>query len=400
MNNVASYVLLTDAAPLRRGGNGCQVLGRDWLDAMGDQVRLIVTHRMLYGPERARIEEGQPAPVRYYFNGAGLKLSRFPLARRCVEWLVFLLVLPGLAAAVRRSTAQRIFALSANAPGFLLFAALLSWATRLPLDLFLVDDYEEGTRRSRQHYLLPAVRFFEKRFLRRMDRVFVISRGFGDHLQAKYGQRAHWLPVLVNGTVPAWRSFQPGTPDVRDLVFVGSVNFLYEDGLVDFYQAVAAWNQRSPAYRLRLKLITRQRPGGLLRRLPSTEHLELVLDADDQTKALHVRNAWAITLPYSFATEEKVFVTTSFSYKFTDAITAGRPIVVYGPSYGSIPRYFREEGLPLQANSPTELEGVLRGIEAADRPETLALYADLLRRNHSREAIRRVLAESPSTINP
>ena len=391
------YVLLTDAAPLRHGGNGCQVLGRDWLDAMGGQARLIVTHRMLYGQERERIEEGQPAPVKYYFNGGGLKLARLPLARRCVEWLMFLWVLPGLVAAVRRAGAQRIFGLSANAPGFLFFAAMLAGTCRLPLDLFLVDDYEEGTRRSRQHYLIPAVRFFEKRFLRRADRVFVISRGYRDHLQAKYGQGTHWLPVLVNEPVPAWQPFRPTTPDVRDLVFVGSVNFLYEDGLVDFYHAVAAWNRESSAYQLRLKVITRRRPEGLIRRLPSTDHLELVLDADDQTKARHVRNAWAITLPYSFAPREKVFVTTSFSYKFTDAITGGRPIVVYGPAYASLPRYFREEGLPLQANSPGELSAVLPEIAAADRPETLALYADLLQRNHSRAALQRLLAEAPST---
>ena len=397
MDHRASYVLLTDAAPLRRGGNGCQVLGRDWLDAMGDQTRLIVTHRMLYGSERAQIEAGQPAPVKYYFNGGGLKLARLPLLRRCLEWLMFLWVLPGLVSAVRRAGAQRIFGLSANAPGFLFFAALLAWACRLPLDLYLVDDYEEGTRRSRQSYLVPVVRFFEKRFLRRADRVFVISRGYQDHLRSKYGQRAHWLPVLVNESTPAWQPFQPTTPDTRDLVFVGSVNFLYEDGLVDIYHAVAAWNRQSPAYRLRLKVITRHRPEALIRRLPSTDHLALVLDADDLTKVHHVRSAWAITLPYSFASQEKVFVTTSFSYKFTDAITGGRPVVVYGPPYASLPRYFREEGLPLQASSPAGFSAVLHEIAAADHPETLARYADLLQRNHSQGAIRHLLATAPST---
>ena len=260
-----------------------------------------------------------------------------------------------------------------------------------------MDDYEETVRHGQQAYLAPAVRYFEPCFLRHADRVFAISPGFVDHLWTKYGQRAHWLPVLGISSPPAWQPFQPGNPDKRSLVFVGSVNFLYEATLADLYQAITTWNQGTPAYRLRLKIVTRHRPEALLSRLPSSVDLDLVIDADDAAKARHVRDAWAIFLPYSFAPEEKVFVATSFSYKFTDAITAGRPILVYGPADASLPRYFREENLPLLANSAAELKSALAQIESSDRPETLARYADLLARNHSPQALQQVLANAPST---
>ncbi len=392
-----SYVFLSDAPPLQVGGTGCQVLARDWLQAMGNQTRLIVTHRTLFGSDRARIEQDQTVPMRYYYNLGVFRLGRLPLLRRCLEWLAFLLVLPGLARAARRSGAQRIFALSGSAPGFLFFAVGLACASGLPLDIYLVDDYEETVRHGPQASLAPAVRYFEPRFLRRADRVFAISPGYVDHLWTKYGQRAHWLPVLGMIPPPAWQPFRPGNPDERSLVFVGSINFLYEASLVELYQAITKWNEDGPAFRLRLKLITRHRPDALLRRLPSTADLDLVIDADDATKTRHVRDAWAIFLPYSFAPDEKVFVTTSFSYKFTDAIAAGRPILVYGPAYASLPRYFREENLPLQANSADELPSALAQIGSCDGPETLASYADLLARNHSPQALQQVLSNSPST---
>ncbi len=392
-----SYVFLSDAPPLRAGGTGCQVLARDWLQVMGDQTRLIVTHRTLFGSDRAQIEQGQPAPVRYYYNFGVLRLGRLPLLRRCLEWLAFLLALPRLARAARRSGASRIFALSGGAPGFLLFAWGLAAASGLPLDLYLVDDYEEFTRHGSQAYLAPAVRYFERRFLRRADRVFAISPGYVDHLWTKYGQRAHWLPVLAQGGVARWQPFRADTPDERCLVFVGSISFLYEESLVDLYQAVAAWNQQDRAFRLRLKLITRYRPESLLRRLGSTADLDLVLDATDAAKVRHVTGAWALVLPYSFAPQDEVFVTTSFSYKFTDAITAGRPIIVYGPPYASLPRYFREENLPLQADSAAALPDSLARIASVDRPETSALYAALIERHHSPQVLRRVLAEAGST---
>ena len=391
------YVLLTDAATLRKGGSGCQVLACDWLTAMGDQTRLIVTHRALFGSDRAEIERGQTLPFRYYYNLGAWRLGRLPLLRRCLEWLVFLLVLPGLARAVRRSGAQRIFALSGAAPGFLFFAAMLARAARLPFDLFLVDDYEEFVRQGSQAYLAPAVRFFERRFLRRADRVFAISPGYVDHLRTKYGQRAYWLPVLVADGIAPWQSFRPASPDERALVFVGSVNLLYEQGLADLYDAIREWNNQPHPYRLRLKLLTRHRPESLLRRLPSTDDLDLVLDADDEAKTHHLRTAWAVFLPYSFAPEARFLVATSFSYKSTDAFAAGRPILVYGPPYASLPRYFREENLPLTAHSPSELRSALDQIDACDNLQTAARYAELVERHHSPQALRRVLETSPST---
>lgn len=398
MKDDQSYVLLTDAAPLREGGSGCQVLGRDWLMAMGDRTRLIVTHRTLFGTDRAEIEQGQTLPVRYYYNLGALRLGRLPLLRRCLEWLVFLCVLPGLARAVRASGAKRIFALSGAAPGFLFMVSALARACGLPYDLFLVDDYEEFVRFHGQAYLAPAVRFFERRALARADRVFVISQGYADHLQAKYNQRAHWLPVLAVKDAPAiWRPYRAAALDERPIVFVGSIHFLYQQGLIDLHEAIGNWNRGSHPYRLRLQIVTRREPPELLKALGPNPALDLVLGASDAERDRLSGEAWAIFLPYSFTPEARHFVTTSFSYKFTDAIAAGRPIVVYGPSYGSLPRYFQEEALPLCATSKGELDTALEHIPACDNPATIARYAGLLERNHSPAALRRRLEQSPST---
>ena len=394
---MTTYVLLTDAPPMRHGGHGCHVLSWNWLVAMGPAARLVITHRLHRRLRTADLAADLPVPAVFYPDGCGLPLGRVPAVRVLLDWLLFLLALPRLRRAVRASGAERIFALFGADAAFLLPAVWLARATGLPLDVYLVDDLESSTRTTDRQRWVRVARALERWTLRRAARVFAISPGYVEHLREKYGVMARWLPVVAaEGATAAvvHAGFRSGTPDVRHLVFVGSVNFLYIPGLRDLLRAIAEWNAAPDApFALRLKVLTRHAPQELRDDIDGQNLgcLDVVLNADDDELDRHLRSGWATFLPYSFAAGAEVLVRTSFSSKFTDSLAAGRPILVYGPAEASLPRYFRDSGLPLCATSPTELRAALRAIAAADTPELIARYAEIAERYHSPAALRSVL---------
>jgi hypothetical protein len=53
-----------------------------------------------------------------------------------------------------------------------------------------------------------------------------------------------------------------------------------------------------------------------------------------------VASAQAILIVYSHSAEMETMVRTSFPTKMTEALTAGRPILIYGPVYSSVARFF------------------------------------------------------------
>lgn len=394
--NGPAYVLLTDFPPLREGGAGNQVLAWNWLRAMNgvDDARLVITHLGSRKLRRATVAAAIPVPTAFYPDGDVMRVGRLPRLRKLLDFALFAGSLPHLRRAVRRAGARRIFALCGFDVWFLPMAVLLARVTGLPLEFYVVDDLEASAVMAGRRRWLRGLRRVERWALRRADQVWAISPGYVAHLREKYEQAARWLPVSAPGILPVPVAYRPGETDVRHLVFVGSVHFLYVDALRELHGALTAWNAGAERpFELRLQVLTRRPPRDLLDVLgPAPEFLDVVLDVDGPTRDGYLRAGWATFLPYAFTPgATRTMVQTSFSYKFTDALGAGRPILVYGPADGSIPRYFRAENLPLCATSPAELTAALGEIAREDTPELIARYAELARRHHSPQALRETL---------
>lgn len=395
MSSGHPFLLFTDAPPLREGGYGCNVLSRNLLEDLGELFGLVITRRLDDHVRQADLWQAPGTPVLVFPDAPWFRPRRL---RPWIDLLLFLVSLPRLAAAARRSGCRRIFALFGADPWFLLQVDLLRSATGLPLDVYLVDDLETSSQLSRKKWQARSVRRVEPRVLRRAARVFVISPGYAEHLAHKYAQPARWLPLPARTEGVEHRVYHPGVPDRRAIVFVGSINDLYLDGLCRLYEETSRWN-RFPGrpYELRLRVLTRREPRPLLDRLPHRDFLDLALDLG--TSALHdeLHAAWAVFLPYSFDPALRTAVATSFSHKFTESAVAGRPILVYGPPDASLPRHFRTGGLPLCVTDPDGLRQGLEEIAACDGPGLIARYGELLRTFHSPENLRAILAEPTSS---
>ncbi|HUD46895.1 MAG TPA: glycosyltransferase [Candidatus Baltobacteraceae bacterium] len=393
----AAYVLLTDGPPLNEGGHGCSVLASNWLRAMKARVRLVVTHRLLPQVELSWISEASPAPVVFYPD-----LSRFHWAahfgrlKSLVELGLFWLASRRVAKAIKATSAERMFAFFGGNAWFLLTVKIMARRTGLPLDVYLVDDLEESCRLNGQSFLARFARWLEPRVLRRANRVFVISPGFADHLRAKYGIHALWLPIPFREEKVVYQPFVPRSPDIREIVFFGAVNDLYVGALRDFLGVVTEWNDEGNPSKIKLLIMSYAEPDFVARQLSGMKNWELLYRRSTDECRRIMRDSWAVFLPYSFKESVRVMVGTSFPSRLSECMTSGRPLLVYGPPYATLPRYFLANGLPVCVQSRPELKAAFRTIEQVDSSGLIAKYQAVLNRYHSREAIAGRMAESVS----
>jgi hypothetical protein len=214
--------------------------------------------------------------------------------------------------------------------------------------------------------------------------VFAITEGLGEHLLENYGVSATTLPLAFE------LQPRPLLPAKNQIIYLGSINFLYAEGLRDLFDVVERVSQtRGVELTVRLtvpaELAERE-----LGRLPP-----FVVSSPIETSdglAREIASSLFAFLPYSFDAREKAMVTTSFPSKSMEYLAYARSIVVYGPEYGVATRVFRKMGLPSVVSTPRELEEAVRVHQTA-WPEHSLLYRKYLAAAYSREAARKTLCD-------
>jgi hypothetical protein len=120
------------------------------------------------------------------------------------------------------------------------------------------------------------------------------------------------------------------------------------------------------------------------------------ISTEERKRAME--QCWAVFLPYSFEDSVRVLVSTSFPSRLSECMTAGRPLLVYGPSYATLPSYFVANGLPVCVQSRTELKTAFRELEHVDSAGLIVKYEAALLRYHSKEAIRAMLGDNGARL--
>ncbi|HUD84261.1 MAG TPA: hypothetical protein VMQ67_12190, partial [Candidatus Saccharimonadales bacterium] len=263
--------------------------------------------------------------------------------------------------------------------------------TGLPLDVYLVDDLEESCRLNGQPFLARCARWLEPRILRRAERVFVISSGYVQHMRAKYGIHAEWLPIPFRDQKLVYRPYKPENPDIRTVAYIGAVNALYLSALKEFLDAAAEWNKTGASFKLKILLLTYSSPAWLEKELAASSDWEIRYRVSTDERKRTMEQCWAVFLPYSFEESVRVMVSTSFPSRLSECMTAGRPLLVYGPPYATLPCYFLHNRLSLCVQSKSDLKTALGQIDRFDSMATMREYQAVLEKYHSAHAIRSVL---------
>jgi len=388
MSEMPSYVMLTDSPPLENGGYGLNVVTWNWCVAMGKNLKLIVTRLPDPTVRPTDFTQSLQTKVVFYSDLRRIVCGRRVASFKSIAVLIrFIFSLGRIKGEILSSGATRLFSFIGGDGWFLLMTALVAWKTKLPLDVYLVDDLEESARNEKHPIFARFVRWFEPRVLRRADRVFLISKGYVDHVRKKYSVQSQWLPIPFGAEKVQYHSSDTANERVRQLAYLGSVNHLYESALRELLEAMKQWNSESRAFKLELVIMSHTDSEYVKHALEGLGAWTLLSNRSDAECMERLSRSWAIFLPYSFEEDQRVMVSTSFPSRLARCMVAGRPLFVYGPGYASLPRYFAENDLLVCVQSCGQLIRGLEQIDAADCPQTIERYENILKKNHSASAI-------------
>jgi hypothetical protein len=383
----------SDAPPLVEGGHGNHGIARNIVRALDGRCGLVLARRFSRRIRKEDIREASaPAPVHVFKDVSGLGFRRLlGLMSDVLDLFALFFQLPTIRRkAVSQSCGRTLILLGAK-PSSLWFIPILA-KLGLPVDVYLVDDFEESARKRGKRLLARLIPLMEKRCLRKADRVFVISEGYSEHLKKKYGIASRFLPLPVPMPPADFRPLGTPNPLSRTVVFTGGLNFLYTTPLRELYEVVTEWNEKKP-FKIFIHVLTYQNPDAFLETLPDRRYIRVDQNLPVEQRLNILRESWACFLPYSFEDDEKIMVSTSFSCKIMEYYEAGRPILVYGPSYASIPRYFRDYGLGILVTDRKGLADGLEALEKMDEQRVVSAYGELWKKLHSPESFCARLAE-------
>ena len=385
--------------PLRERAFGNHGVARHFVDLLRAESPVVLTQRKRRSIDVAEISSVcGDLPLWLHPSASSLGLRRFlPTLASVLDALIFLFWLPTLSTRLRKAEIDRIFVLCGSDAWFLINIWLIQ-RLGIPVDVYWVDDIEESSDQWPLRILKFLIHPLLGSVLKNSARNFAISPGFTESISQHFGVAAEWLPLPAPEFILRSEDFVPCTESRRHIVFIGAINRLYEDSLRELYHEICKFNaDPRVGYSLVLEVISYASTTSFIDSLPNRDWVvsfEQLSDADLQA---HLRQAYACFLPYSFAESEKRMVSTSFSCKILEYFKCQRPILVYGPEYASIPRYFRDLNLPLCATSREKLQQELHSIESLDTFELPQNYYAAWERFHSPAAIRSILL-SPSVL--
>ena len=245
--------------------------------------------------------------------------------------------LPTIARRIRDSRTDVVFSPCGIDPKALRHLVAVKDACRIPVAAYLVDDFLDGATLSgnREAHGLAVSRVPD--WLRRIDKLFVISQGLQERVWDLYSLESTVLPL------PYVTPDAAATTAVKDqIIFVGNLSHFYIDGLRDLADALDDLRRDGIAMKLRLTM-------------PSAEMARDALGARDSIECRQcpgpdalrdeIASSVAAFAPYSFDDRYSVMVATSFPSKMLDYLSAARSVVSYGPAYSTSARYFSHHGL-------------------------------------------------------
>jgi hypothetical protein len=288
-----------------------------------------------------------------------------------------------LSPVIRRSSADILFTFVGADYSTLVRADRLATLTGKSSVFYLVDDFLAAMQISgTQSIDVAKAKIVAQDVLRRAKHVFTITEGLGDHFGESYGIVPTTLPLAFD-PVP-----KPSSRAKKQIIYVGSVNFLYKDGLFDLFKSVDLI-RRAKGEDLKIRLTV---PAAIAAKQLG-EMPPFVTSAPIETSdalSEEIGSSLFAFLPYSFASREKEMVSTSFPSKALEYFASARSIVVYGPDYGIATKLFREMAMPSVVSSCTELHDAILS-HLHKWPDHSPLYRSYLATKHSLAAIRKTL---------
>ena len=382
-------VFYTDAPPLLEGGNGNSGIAVEIINSIRERLVCVLTRKCRRSISLDAIHHacaGKQLVLHPDASGYGIKKIS-PFVGSILDFLIFAI---WIIFSKNIPSKEKDWFILCGADCWFLLHILLLQKLGISTLIYLVDEIEA----SAKHHQPKWVRFCIKQtlalVLKNSASVFAISEGFVDYLKSEFQCKAQWLPLPSQNAPVAPLILASGNKSTRNIVFIGGLNYLYLSALKDLYEEICEFNANSsgmPPWIL--EVLSYCPPESLFSVLPDQKHLVFHKNLPTQERILRMSQASACFLPYSFSESERALVTTSFSCKILEYFTSASPILVYGPNYASIPRYFIKENLPVCTTTRVELRQALLDMNDIRNSNYLAKYQTVWEKFHSPEAFKK-----------
>lgn len=387
---------LTDAPPLAGKGHGCHTLAFNLISHLKPFINVVITRRMRRTLTRDEIKNAAGVDTLFYPD-----LPFFPQRFEHLKWRIELLlvrcVVGGIARKLKRIGVRRLFACCGADPWFLWIIKTFQSATKLPVDVYLVDDFESSAILNGNPTFAEKAKEWERRILPNVSRVYTISKGFCERIESRIGVKSVWLPIPIPmpeeriqyRQYPYWDN--PDKP--LEITYLGAINPLYTGAIRDLLDVLDSVNKEAER-KVKLTIMSYTEPDVVKRELGESPHYDYFhrLPIDECRRRLE--NGWLIFMPYTFAKEHSTMVQTSFPSRLAETICRGRPLLVYGPPNASLPRYFREQNAHICVTEKESLREALESAVEFDNPNTIGVYDRIVREYHSPQALAKILGLS------
>ena len=393
-DNLPPIAFMTDAPPLVQGGYGCHVLSYNLISVLKPAVSAVITRRMQKEITYKEVKDCVGVPTFFYPDLSAIPSKKIIAGiKSVVETTLACLWSKRICKKISESGAKRIFACCGADPYFLLVIDSFRKNSNLPIDVYLVDDFASSAILNGYPELAEKISRWERQVLTKVDRVFTISKGFAEHLKEKHNINCRWLPIPILVPDNKLRYHKPTSfkDGVKTITYFGAVNPLYSGGIKTLLKEISSFNSQNSTNKFRLLIMTYTEPAVVIRELGEQVDYEILHKAEiNQCRKIMMESA-AIFLPYTFENPHQVMVATSFPSRFAETLPIGRPLLVYGPSYASLPRHFKENNLQICVTEESGLGRALKTIKQFDNPNTIEAYEQNLIRYHSPQSIKNIL---------
>lgn len=381
-------ILFCVVEPLRNGGSGCSVL----------EYNIIEQHSWRWSYVLVPLRwKRVNRKWNIYWVIPGERIRRF--MGRYAFWPIYALAyLSGLIFKIRYQNLIKNECIFGFSGASWLFIAQLSGFSKgvgLPYVVYLVDDYEASLAPSCSFSLIDYIRGRELCMLKNARHVYAISQGYVEHIGFKYGVDASWLPTClpVGFNVNLKNRAVCEAGDVRDLVFFGSINRLYNDVLREVIICLRdRWVHGVGFPRFRLNLVTLGDVTELVNLSQGVPCLKVTRGISKEVIQAAVNDAFAGFLPYSFLPSEKILVSTSFPTKLVECMGMQRPVVILAPVYSSTYTYAKKHNWSWCFERIDEFMSWLDSVSEDCVAREWKLQSDAIIATHGHSAIAEILA--------
>ena len=383
-----NWVFYTDAPPLLEGGHGNNGVAVQILRSISGRLAFVLTRKFRRSISFNAIKKASgDTKVVLHPDASGYGIKKVsPLVGSVLDFLIFAIWI--VFSKEIRSKNNDWFILCGADCWFLLHILLLQ-KLGISTHIYLVDEIEASSKYQQPKWVQLWIKPTLGLILKNSASVFAISEGFVDYLKSEFQCNAHWLALPSQNAPLAPVILPKSNKSTRNIVFIGGLNHLYLSALKDVYEEISAFNAKSNSgLPWKLEILSYCPPDALLSLLSNQEHLIFHHNLPNQKCIELMSQASACFLPYSFSESERIMVTTSFSCKILEYFASGSPILVYGPDYASIPRYFIKENLPVYTTNRNELRQALSDLAEIRSSDYLAKYHAVWKKYHSPEAFK------------